>query len=171
MRVRVREWWARLGRWLLLPLDHPAQAVYGTVITGAVMSAYADPPVETADVVVGVVATVVVYWLAHVYAEELVHATEGRVFSWRRLGSTMRAQGAIVRSALAPLAVMAVALLCRATPTVALGIAVWFTVVLLACFGAVSARRGGLRGRSLVLAAALAGCLGLILVGLKSSVD
>ncbi|MGP3923667.1 hypothetical protein [Streptomyces sp. 8N616] len=168
--MSLREWWGRLGM-RLMPLKNPAQAVYGTVITGAVMAAYSEPPVEIDEVVPGVLATVVVYWLAHVYAEELVHFEEGVAFSRRRLWSTMRAQWAIVRAALAPVLVLLVALLFGATPTVALEIAVWFTVLLLVGFGTVSALRGGLRGGPLILAALLAGSLGLILVALKGSVD
>jgi hypothetical protein len=168
--MSLREWWGRLSM-RLMPLQNPAQAVYGTVITGAVMAAYSEPPVEVDEAVPGVLAAVVVYWLAHVYAEELVHAEQGAAFSGRRLWSTMRAQWAIVRAALAPVVVILAALLFGATSTVALEIAVWFTVLLLAGFGAVSARRGGLRGCSLILATLSAGCLGLILVALKSSVD
>ncbi|MEV6318109.1 hypothetical protein [Streptomyces sp. NPDC051776] len=168
--MQLRDWTVALGR-LLLPLDHPAQAVYGTVITGAVMSAYSEPPVELDEVLIHVPATVAVYWLAHVYAEQLVHAEQGVPFSRRRLPAAMRNQWPIIQSALTPLLVLLLALLCGATTTIALAIAVWFTVFLLSAFGLVGARRGGLKGRPVVKSALLAGILGLIVVGLKSSVD
>ncbi|MFG2196671.1 hypothetical protein [Streptomyces sp. NPDC048639] len=168
--MQLREWSVGLGR-LLLPLDYPAQAVYGTVITGAVMAAYSDPPVALDDVLINVPATVVIYWLAHVYAEELVRAEQGIAFSARRLRATLRTQWPIIQSAMGPVLVLLLALLCGATATVAVEIAVWFAVLLLGCFGAVGARRGGLRGRPVIVSAALAGFLGLIVVALKASVD
>ncbi|MEU6084063.1 hypothetical protein [Streptomyces sp. NPDC047108] len=168
--MRVREWSVALGR-LLLPLNHPEHAVYGTVITGAVLAAYSDPPVHLEDVLVNVPATVVIYWLAHVYAEGLVRAERGVPFSGRRLPATMRSQSGIIQSALAPMLVLLLAVLCGATSTVALEIAVYFTVLLLGSFGVVGARRGGLRGRPLIVSALLATFLGLIVVALKASVD
>lgn len=166
--------WARLerlGRWLL-PVEHPAEAIYGTVLAGGVMAAYSDPPVHIDEVVVGVVVTALVYWIAHGYAEGVAPgAGQGTALSWRRLLSTLHAKRPLAQASVLPSIVLVAAALLGANPELALGIAVWFSVLLLATFGVVAGRRDGLTGVSLMLAGLLAGTLGLIIVALKSWVD
>lgn len=158
---------------LVVPLRDPAEGALGTVVTAGLMAAYADPPVQMAEVVVAALVTVVVYWLAHVYAEMVgrMPGDGGPAFSRARLRRSLRANWGLVRAALPLLVIALVAWAAGARPTTALGVAVWFAVVILVVEGVVTAYRHGVRGLRLLAAAAAAGVLGLLLVALKSSVD
>jgi hypothetical protein len=170
--MRVRE----VGRALagvVVPLRDPAEGTLGTVVTAGLMAAYADPPVHMDEVVTAVLATVGVYWLAHVYAETVGRTPEGGgpAFSRARLRRSLRANWGLVRAALPLLAVAVVVWAAGADPTTALGAGVWCAVVVLVVEAVVTARRYGVRGPRLLIAAAAAGFIGLILVALKSGVD
>jgi hypothetical protein len=156
-----------------VPLRDPAEGALGTVVTAGLMAAYADPPVRMAEVVTAALATVGVYWLAHVYADMVGRPPEGGgpAFSRTRLRWSLRANWSLVRASLSLLAVAVVAWTAGADPTTALGVAVWSAVAVLVAEGTVTARRHGVRGLRLVAAAAAAGLLGLLLVALKSAVD
>ncbi len=167
--MRVRSRLKSLGR-LVLPLDHPVEAIMGTVITAALMAAYAEPPVHLGAVVPGIAVAVVVYWLTHVYAEVIGHGpVEGRAFTKGQLMSTLRKQWALVEASFLPLMVLAVASASGARPSAALLIGDWAAVLLLVVWGSVTAWRHGIRGLPLAAAGLVAGVLGLIVVVLRAS--
>ncbi|GGO99839.1 hypothetical protein [Wenjunlia tyrosinilytica] len=169
--MRTREWPESLGRWLL-PLNNPTEAILGTVVTGAIMAAYSEPPIHVDEVTLATIVSVLVYWLTHVYADEVGHDPEnGPAFSKRRLMATLRRDWAIAQASIPPLAVLLLSSLCGATSFLALEIAVWSAVALLVAWGMFSAARHGLRGMPVFAAGLVAGVLGLIIVGLKSAVD
>lgn len=170
--MRVREV-CRLLAGLVVPLRDPAEGALGTVVTAGLMAAYSDPPVHMDEVVTAVLVTVVVYWLAHVYADMIGRIPEGGgpAFSRSRLRRSFRSNWSLVRAALPLLVVAVVAWAAGVDPTTALGAAVWSALVILVAEGVVTARRHGVRGPRLLTAAAAAGFIGLILVALKSGVD
>lgn len=170
-RVRTRAFLRSLGG-LLLPMGEPIEGALGTVVTGGLMAAYADPPVNMPEVAAAALVTVAAYWLTHVYAEMVGHPpTSGRAPFKARFRHSLRANWALVRSAFPLLAVAFVARGLGAAPETALGVAVWCAVLILVIEGVVTAHRHGIRGYGLLAAAVAAGLIGLVLVVVKTSVD
>ncbi|WP_269858305.1 hypothetical protein [Streptomyces sp. RPT161] len=168
--MRIRKRLKSLGH-VLLPLDHPVEGIMGTVITAALMAAYSEPPVHLGAVVLGTAVAVVVYWLTHVYAEEVGHGpVEGRAFAKRRLMSTLRKQWALVEASFLPLIVLLVVFALGVRPSRALLVADLAAVLLLVVWGFVTAWRHGIRGLQLFLAGLVAGVLGLVIVVLRALV-
>ncbi len=60
----------------IVPLDNPAGVIYGTVITASLIAGQSDEPIGV--IIASVVVTLVVFWLAHVYADVLAHDADGR---------------------------------------------------------------------------------------------
>ncbi|MEU1628095.1 hypothetical protein ABZ746_22725 [Streptomyces sp. NPDC020096] len=167
--MEIRRRFESLGRWIL-PLDNPVEGILGTVITAALLAAYAEPPFHLVAIVLGTLVAVLVYWLTHVYAEEIGRGPEaGPAFSKRRLMSNLRRQWALVEACFPPLAVLLVASALGAAPSLALNFAEWSAVLLLVVWGIVTARRHELKGIPLVVAGLIAGVLGLVIVVLRSA--
>jgi hypothetical protein len=168
--MRIPERLKSLGR-LVLPLDHPVEGILGTVITAELMAAYSEPPIHLGAVVLGIIVAVLVYWLTHVYADEVGHGpVKGRAFAKRRLMSTLRRQWALVDASFPPLIVLLVAFALGAGASRALLVADLSAVLLLVGWGVLTARRRGIRGPSLILTGLVAGVLGLVVVVLRAVV-
>jgi hypothetical protein len=106
-------WPARLlemvGR-VVEPDDNPAGAVYGTITCGALLAAEASEK-ETFVAAAGAVAvTLVLYAVAHGYAQELgQRLDEGVPMGWGRLRHLALHEASLLRGAAVPLAVMLLA--------------------------------------------------------------
>ncbi|GAA1906167.1 hypothetical protein [Streptantibioticus ferralitis] len=167
--MRIRSRFESLGRWVL-PLDNPVEGILGTVITAALLAAYSEPPFHVGAIAFGTLVAVLVYWLTHVYAEEIGRGPEtGPAFSKHRLKATLRRQYALVEASFPPLAVLLAAFAFGATPSLALDFAEWSAVLLLVVWGFVTARRHELKGVAFVAAGLIAGVLGLVIVVLRST--
>ena len=143
--------------------------IYGTIIVLAVVVAGARAYEHEAGHIAGLVAvTVLVFWLAHVYADSLAHAVEhDEHLSLAEVRRIARHEASIIEAAVPPLA----ALLLGALGIVSTELSVWTAVVLglvvLFAQGIAFARieRLGRLGTLVVVLANLG--LGVTLVGLK----
>jgi hypothetical protein len=154
--------------------DERAQRLIGTVhgtIVGASVLAVSGgvgdalDPVETG---VYVLATVVVFWIAHAW---------GHVLGFRAAG--VQGQGAlkclgdqlpIVEAVVAPLGALAIAGFAGASDEDAIDVAIWVCVGQLALLGVGVGRREGQPPHRIALTAAGCAALGVVMVALKAIV-
>jgi hypothetical protein len=94
-----------IAQWVRRYQHAAAGAIYGTLVTSAVIAGESIANVKLADIEWSVVVTVPIYWLAHVYAVVLAERspTSARP-SWSDLGEALRDESVILESALPPLA-------------------------------------------------------------------
>ncbi len=143
-------------------------AIYGTIITAAVLAAGGNA-LSTVALEATVFVTVTVYWLAEQYAVLLgEHTHSGQLPSKAEIGRSMRASFPMVTSSLIPLVVLFIGRLCGLTAFHAAAVAIFVTVLLLIYHGHAAGREAGLTGLKLLLVTATAGLLGLIMIALKT---
>jgi hypothetical protein len=143
--------------------------LYGLVITGAVL-ATVDPGFRLVRVAFVLLSTLAIYWAA----ETFVHWTTARTLLKRDLTKAERrsvmADGwPLVAASGIPLLILGIEAVLRVETPRALQVALGLNVVLLLGIGYQMGKAGGLRGISLMLAAALTGFLGLAMILLKST--
>ena len=147
-----------------------ASGIYGAIITAAIL-ATAGNELHTGGLVVTVVITLVVYWLAEEYAELLGEQAEGgRVPTWDYIRGSLTATWPMVTASFAPLVALVLARLAGATIPVADNIGLAVAIGLLMIHGWSAARAAQLRGWQLAWATSVALALGLVMVVLKDVV-
>ncbi len=111
-----------------LPGRQRSAAIYGTIITAAVLAAGGNA-LSTVALEATVFVTVVVYWLAEQYAVLLgEHTHSGQLPSKAEILHSMRASFPMVTSSLIPLLVLLVGRLCGLTAFHAAAVAIFVTV-------------------------------------------
>src|SRR5215467_14332159 len=124
--------------------------IYGAIITAAILDTAGDR-MSTGALVIAVVVTLVVYWLAEEYAELLGEQVEGgHLPTWVRIREALAATWPMVSASFAPLLVV--------------------VVVRLAVHGWSAGRASKLRGRQLLLTTSIAIALGVAMIALKDLV-
>jgi uncharacterized ion transporter superfamily protein YfcC len=146
-----------------------AGTVYGTIIVLAVLAAGANAyRAEPWHLVVIVVTTVLVLWLAHVYAHGLEESlAAGRRLSAAELEQIARHQLAIPAAAVAPTTALVLGALGVFRESTAVWIAFTLGVVTLGVQGVRYAAVERMNGRATIVAVALNLALGLALVALE----
>ncbi len=145
-----------------------AGAIYGTILSMAVISASSkDPELGPVAVAGWAVATALVFFLAHVYSAIVAagFARPGRATGLLR--SEARREWPMVQGALVPAAVMLLAPLGIIEDDRASYVAVWTGVAMLVGAGLVVGRKESLGwGRSMIIGS-INGAIGMIIVALK----
>jgi hypothetical protein len=151
--------------------DHanPARAIYGTILVMAVISALShDDGIGAAELIAGVAATTLVFWVAHVYAEILGRRLEGEAqFSWPHVREVMRDEWPIVESALLPVLGLLLGVVGLVDTDTAVNIAIAAGVVELFAWGIAAGRKLELSTGATIVAGVVNGGLGLVIVVLK----
>ena len=149
-----------------------AGTVYGTVVVmGAITAGSHDAP-EPWSLAAVVGATVIVLWLAHVYAHGLGEAIgRGRRLDRAELVSVARRELAIPLAAVAPIAALILGGLGVFKDATAVWLALAIGLATLAVQGVRYAGLEGLGGRGTVTSVALNLTLGLVIVALKALVS
>ena len=126
---------------------------------------------STAALVVAVVVTLIVYWLAEEYAELLGEQIEaGRLPSLKRIGAALGETWPMVTASFAPLAAVVLARLAGASSLVAANVGLVVVIILLGVHSWSAARAAHLTGWRLAGATATAAGFGLTMVLLKNLV-
>jgi hypothetical protein len=147
-----------------------AAGIYGAIITAAVLDTAGDR-LSTAALVIAVVVTLVVYWLAEQYAEMLGQQAEsGHLPTLGQMRAGLAARWPMVTASFVPLLALLLARLAGASGLVAANVGLAVTVVLLLVNTWSAGRAAQLRGHRLLLATAVEGTLGLVMIGLKDLV-
>lgn len=147
-----------------------AAGIYGAIITAAILDT-AGGHVSTAALVISVVVTLLVYWIAEEYAEVLGEQAAGghlpdRASIRRALVSTWP----MITASYLPLLAVVLADLAGATQLAAANVGLVVAVVLLTVHGWLAGRAAQLKGRKLLFATSVAAALGVVMILLKDLV-
>jgi hypothetical protein len=147
-----------------------AAGIYGAIITAAILAA-AGAKLPTTALVVSVVVTLLVYWLAEEYAELLgEQAEKGVLPTWPSIQGALAATWPMVSSSYLPLLALVVARLAGATPLTAANVGLAVAIVVLTVHAWWAGRAVQLRGRQLFVVTLAAAGLGLVMILLKDLV-
>ena len=144
-----------------------AAGIYGAIITAAILDT-AGGHVSTAALVVSVVVTLLVYWIAEEYAEVLgEQAAGGQLPRRASIQAALISTWPMVTASYLPLLAVVLAAVAGASKLTAANIGLVVAVVLLTVHGWLAARAAQLRGRKLLVATSIAAGLGLVMILLK----
>jgi hypothetical protein len=152
----------------------PREAIYGTVVTAAVLATEGTTSGSLTEIITSVLITLIVYWLAHVYCELLAEHGNGPSDSARRLGfrdvrRILANQGAIVIGGLVVLIVLVVVWLADHDVATAVNVALWFVIAELAAWGTLAAKRAGLSVVGRMIYGLVSALFGIAMVLLKTA--
>jgi hypothetical protein len=147
-----------------------AAGIYGAIITAAILDT-AGSNMSTDALVIAVVITLVVYWLAEEYAELLGEQVEGgRLPTWARVQDALAETWPMVSASFVPLLALVIVRLGGASELAAANAGLVVALGLLVIHGWSAARASHLRGRQLLLTMSIAVGLGLMMIALKDVV-
>jgi positive regulator of sigma E activity len=147
-----------------------AAGIYGAIITAAILDT-AGGHLPTVALVISVVVTLVVYWLAEQYAEILGEQAEGgHLPSRASILGALAATWPMVTASYLPLLALLLARLAGATTLTAANVGLAAAIVLLTIHGWWAGRAARLRSWQLFFATSVAAALGLVMILLKDLV-
>jgi hypothetical protein len=150
--------------------ERRAAGIYGAIVTAAILAAVGGR-LPTFALVVSVVVTLLVYWVAEEYAEILGEQAEGGTLpTWAYTRGALAATWPMVSASYAPLLALLLARLAGASALSAANVGLVAAAVLLVIHGWSAARSSQLRGWQLLVATAVAAGLGLVMIALKDLV-
>jgi hypothetical protein len=153
----------------VLPGENPAGTVYGTITLGALLAAEDGLHDTYAETVGSVVLALLLYWLAHSYAELLGQrlATGGRLTA-RALGQALGRDWAIVRGTAAPLLALVASWAVGADQQTAVTVALWTCAASLVAFELLAGLRARARPGELALEVCVGAAMGLGVIALRA---
>ena len=147
-----------------------AAGIYGAIVTAAILAAVGGG-LSTGALVVSVVVTLLVYWIAEEYAEILGEQADGGVLpTWAYIRDALAATWPMVSASYAPLLALVLARLAGASAPAAANVGLAAATVLLVIHGWSAGRSAQLHGWRLLVATSIAAALGLIMIALKDLV-
>ncbi len=151
-----------------LILQNPGDAVYGTIAVGALLAAESARQETYLETVVAVVITLVLYWLAHSYAELVERRLEQEAkLTVARALDTLTHEFPILLGAAVPLLTLLIWWATGASLSSAVSAAVWTSAAIVVAVEAVSAVHARLKGRELLAQVLVGAVVGLLIVALK----
>jgi hypothetical protein len=143
-------------------------AIYGLIVSGAVMAAAGEHG-SAWDVAITVFITVLVYWAAESYADVLgEQIAEERRSTWSRARELLRQGWPLVEASYVPLVVLLIARMVGASSTVAITAGLVTNALLLVALGWIASMQTERSLPRRMLAAALAGAFGVIMIAIKT---
>lgn len=131
------------ARWLVGG-EHVASAVYGSVIAIAVIGAwYADPTSGALETLASMLATLVVFWIAHTYAHVVGQGLPVQARATAQVGAALRHDWPIVQAGLLPTLALALGAIEAIDERLSMRLAIAAGVVALACISTIMARAAG----------------------------
>ena len=147
-----------------------ASGIYGIIITAAILDTIGGRA-STTVLVISVVGTLLVYWIAEQYAEILgEHTTGGQLPSRAYIRGTLAATWPMVSASFAPLLAVVLAALAGASALTAANVGLVVAMALLTIHGWLAGRAAQLQGWKLLVATSIAAGLGLMMILLKDLV-
>ena len=147
-----------------------AAGIYGAVVTAAVIAAPGEK-LPTRWLVVAVVVTLIVYWVAEQYAELLgEHTAAGHLPTRPQIKAALASSWPMVGASYLPLLALVLARLAGASLLTAANVGLVTALLLLVYHGWSAGRAANLRGGALVVATSVALGLGVVMVVLKDVV-
>jgi hypothetical protein len=147
-----------------------AAGIYGAIITAAILDT-AGGHVSTTALVISVVVTLLVYWIAEQYAEVLgEHTAGGRLPSRAYIRGSLVSSWPMVSASYMPLLAVVLAKVGGASELTAANVGLVVAIVLLTIHGWLAGRAAQLQGWKLVIVTSIAAGLGLVMILLKDLV-
>jgi hypothetical protein len=147
-----------------------AAGIYGAIVTAAILDT-AGGHVSTTALVISVVVTLLVYWLAEEYAEVLgEQAGGGRLPSRASISGALTSTWPMVTASYLPLLALVLAHLAGASDLTAANVGLAAAIVLLTVHGWLAGRAAKLHSWQLFFATSIAAALGLVMIALKDLV-
>jgi hypothetical protein len=147
-----------------------AAGIYGAIVTAAILDT-AGGHVSTTTLVISVVVTLIVYWVAEEYAEVIGEQVQGgQLPSKAYIRGALAATWPMVSASFAPLLALVLARLAGASDLAAANVGLVAAVILLTVHGWLAGRAAQLRGRQLFFATSVAAALGIVMILLKDLV-
>lgn len=144
-----------------------AEAVYGTVLTAGLISAFSLYNPGLPVLIARTIGTVLVFWGAHVYAE----IVGNRAMSWREaVREGLQRSAGLLWALIVPVACLTAAALLGLSMDAAVDISLWGGVVTLAILGWWASRQRNDPALVKVVTAAATAGMGLALIALKALV-
>jgi hypothetical protein len=146
-----------------------AGTIYGTILVLALVAGLSeDETVDAWQLLVSVVATTIVFWVAHAYAEVLSkRVVAGRSLSWHETWSALSAEWSMVRAGVPAVIALGLAELGAYSTDTGVDIAIGLGVASLFALGLQLGRREGATRLQTLASAVLNASLGLVIVVLK----
>jgi multisubunit Na+/H+ antiporter MnhG subunit len=157
----------RTARWWLFRTPESAGAIYGTIAAMAVIagSAKSSEPGEALGLTI---ATLLVFWLAHVYAHALAHHLRGaKRLDWSAVKVAMAEEWSLLQGPVPLLVLLVLGELGVLEERQAVRLALWLGVVELVTWGILYARRQRWSWVTALTAGAVNGLFGLVIVVLE----
>jgi hypothetical protein len=157
----------RRFRWRAFGAPDTAGAIYGTIAAMAVIAGAARDP-SHGRVLGLTLATLVVFWLAHVYAHALAHHLRGaRRLEWPVITAAMAEERTMLEAPALLLLLLALGGIGLVDAHLAVTLALWAGVAQLVAWGVVYARRQRWGWPTALTAGAVNGTFGLLIVTLE----
>ena len=157
---------ARPSRWRVFAPD-TAGAIYGTLVTMAVIAGTAADPGHGKALWLAV-ATLFVFWLAHVYAQTLSHHLRGaKRLEWPAITAAMAEERPLLEGPIPLLVILALGELHVLEGRQAVRLALWLGVAELVTWGILYARRQRWNWLPALIAGGVNGLFGLAIVILE----
>jgi membrane protein YqaA with SNARE-associated domain len=145
-----------------------ARLVYGTVVVGGLLAAEAPESETYAETLASVVIALLVYWMAHTYAEVTARRIEeGDRLTTTALASAMRNEVWILFGAAVPVLPLVIWWIAGGPLTNAVSAAVYTAAGMIVVYEVVAGRRAELSGKEMVVQIAIGAALGLLVIALK----
>ena len=163
----AREWTR-----FLRPKSNPGATIYGTIVAAGIVATEGSTDASIAEIVGSVLATLLVYWLAHVYSDQLAHhatadsETPSRP-TWQEIREALGEEWGIVAGGLGLVVVLAVIDLAGGNQPLAVNVALGCAVLELVVWGALAARRAHLGAGWVVLYTIVSAVFGVAISALK----
>ena len=145
-----------------------ARVVYGTVTVGALLAAESPERETYAETFVSVLIALLVYWMAHSYAEVTARRIEeGDRLTGTALVSSMRHEIWILFGAAVPVLPLVIWWIAGGTLTNAVSAAIWTSAGMVVVYEVIAGLRAELSGKEMLLQIALGAALGVLVITLK----
>jgi hypothetical protein len=149
-----------------------ARAIYGQILVTSLVGALSeDSEIDAEYILISVGATMLVFWLAHVYAEAMSRGLEaGRHLGWEEIRRLAAGEWPLVQATFPTAIVLALGAIGALSTQTAVDLAIAVGVVALFAWGLAIGRASSSSWPASLLGAVISACFGLAVVGLKALV-
>jgi hypothetical protein len=155
--------WRRLA----IVAANPSGAIYGTIVTCAIIAAASAGGKSPDLILTATITTLLVFWLAHVYAHFLDHEVRHDRTQWRVLASIMGQELSMIAAPALSILFLFLGALGLLNEPLAVSLALWTGVAQLVGWGIDVGRRRGRAWPAALLIGLINGAFGVVIIILE----